>query len=129
MDQESAAAASHETVKQSRWTKSVALLLAASYGIGSPIVVVLEYRGALLSDRFDLPPSLIYLTSFVQIACVPFLFSSRHAAKAAALLSILTLGAVFSHLRMESPVTAIPAVLFTGLQLWFAFELRGRTSR
>ena len=128
MDQGSAVAATQETAGHRPWTRSVAWLLTASYGVGAPIVMVLEYRGALLSDRFDLPPSLIYLTSAIQVACVPFLFSRRHAAKAAVLLSILSLGAVFSHLRMESPLRAIPAVVFTGLQLWFAIQVRGRAS-
>lgn len=107
------------------WTRPVAWLLAVSYGVGSPVVAVLEYRDALLSQRFDLPSWLIYLTSVVQVVCLPALFSRRYASGAAILLSVLTLGAMGAHLRIGAPQTALPALIFTVLQLWFAARTWG----
>jgi len=99
-----------------------------SYGLGAPVVTVLEYRSAVLSQRFALPATLIYVTAAVQVVCVPLLFSRRHTVKAAVALTVISLGAVFSHFRIGTPLTAIPAIGFTALQIWVAARV-GRGHR
>lgn len=98
--------------------------MALSYGIGGPVGAILEYRASILSERFELPAGLIYLAMAIQLACVPLLFSKRHARIAAVALSATTIGAAISHLRIGSPLTAIPALLYTVVQLWFAARHR-----
>lgn len=48
---------------------------------------------------------------------------------AAAGLTLITLGAVVSHLRIASPSTALPAVAYTALQVWVGLERRGGAGR
>lgn len=102
----------------------VAWFLALSYGIGAPLGVVLEFRDALFSERFGLPAWFIYLTAAIQFACAPLLFSRRYGRWAAAALSVITVGAATSHFRIGSPLTSIPALSFTAVQVWLASRLR-----
>ena len=98
-----------------RWARVAAVFLAVSYGIAAPLTAFLEYRNAIFSQRFDYPPTLIYVTCVVQVLCVFSLFSRRLAPWAAAALTIITFGAAASHLKIGSPLTAVPAVLFSGM--------------
>lgn len=92
--------------------------LVASYAVGAPVAAVLEYRDHLLSGRFDWPPALIYLTCAVQFVCALGLLVRRFIPWAAAALTVTTLGAIYSHLRIGSPVTAVPGVFYTAVQVW-----------
>lgn len=105
-----------------RGARRVAVFLTVSYAVAAPVVAVLEYRGALLSQRFDVPPELIYLTAVVQLVSVAGIVMNRFARTAAAALSVITLGAVAAHLRIGSPLTAIPAIVYTLLQIWFGIS-------
>ncbi len=100
--------------------------LAVSYGIGGPLTAFLEYRSQTLSERFDLPPEFIYLTSAVQFVCAIGVLLRPFASWAALVLTVITLGAIALHLSNESPATAIPALLYTAVQIWFGFESRPR---
>lgn len=100
----------------------VAWFLAVSYGIGAPLVAVLEIAASTLSERFGVPAWLILATAVVQLVCVPLVFSGRHAPRAAVVLSAITVGAAISHIRIGSPSTAVPALLYTGIQVWFGIR-------
>jgi hypothetical protein len=99
-----------------RW---VGYLLAVSYALGAPAAAVLEYRGAVPSERFSYPASFIYLTCAIQLVSAGGVLVRRFAPAAAAALSVTTLGAVLSHFRIGSPLAAVPAVTFTIVQAWF----------
>lgn len=99
-------------------------ILAVSYGIAAPLTAALEFHRRLLSERFDIPPLLLYLASATQVLCVPLLFSGRWASWAAWILTAVSVGAVGAHLRIGSPQTAIAAVVFTVVQVWFAVRAR-----
>jgi hypothetical protein len=85
---------------------------------------MLELRGHVLSQRFDLPPALILAVCGLQLACAAGVLVPRFAPWAAALLSATSLGAIGAHIRIGSPVTALPAVLFTVLQVWYGLASR-----
>ncbi len=109
-----------------RLVRAAAGFLAVSYAVGGPVVAFLEYNGQTLSQRFDLPPALIYLTAAVQLACAVGVLVRPVAVWAAGALTIITIGAVASHLRIGSPVTALPALFYTGVQVWFGLRSRAR---
>lgn len=109
---------------QGRSLRIVGGFLAISYGIGAPVTAIAELRSAALSERFGLPPELIYLTCAVQLACAPAVLVRALAPWAALALTAVTIGAIGAHLNTESPVRAIPAVLYTGLQIWFGIRNR-----
>jgi hypothetical protein len=114
----------------SKWVRRTAVFLAVAYGVGAPVSAVLELRSALLSQRFLVPPALIYTTCAVQLACAAAILSRRYARGAAAVLTVTTLGATGAHLKIGSPLTALPAVAFTVLQVWFVFASpRGDSAR
>ncbi len=120
MDDEGGIAAQSGVHESNRWVRAVAVFLAVSYVVGAPVGAALEYRDAILSQRFDYPPALIYVTAAIQIVCVVGVLMHRFAAKAATALSVITVGAIASHLKIGSPLTAIPALLYTVVQIWFA---------
>jgi hypothetical protein len=105
----------------SKWVWRTAVFLAVAYGVGAPVSAVLELRSALFSQRFLVPPALLYATCVIQLACAAVVLSRRYARAAAAVLTVTTLGAAGAHLRIGSPLTALPAVAFTVLQVWFGF--------
>ena len=109
-----------------RWVRIAAGFLSVSYAVGAPLTAVLEYRGQTLSERFDLPPALIYLTCAVQMLCSVGVLVRPLATTAAAALTVITLGAIASHLRIGAPETALAAVLYTVVQVWFGLESRAR---
>ncbi|MDP2481335.1 MAG: DoxX family protein [Candidatus Palauibacterales bacterium] len=114
----------NDTATYGRSTRVVAWLLAISYGVGAPLMAILEHGSQLFSQRFDLPPELIYLTCVVQFACAIGVLVRPLAAWAAAGLTVTTLGAVASHLRIHSPTSAGPALAYTVLQAWFWYRTR-----
>ena len=109
-----------------RWVRVAAWFLAISYGLAAPVTAFFEYRSHTLSERFDLPPSLIYLTCAVQVVCAIGVLVRPFAHWAAAVLTVTTLGAIASHLRIGSPTTAVAAVVYTAIQVWVGLESRSR---
>lgn len=99
--------------------RAVGWFLALAYGIGGPVCIVLELRSHLFSERFDLPPALIFVVCVLQLLCAVGVLIPRFAASAAAGLTITTVGAIFSHLRIGSPFTTLPAIVFTVIQVWY----------
>jgi hypothetical protein len=102
--------------------------LAVSYAIGAPLTAWAELGGAVISQRFDLPPALIYLTCAIQLACAAAVLYRPLAPWAAAALTVITLGAIVSHLRMLSGLTALPALVYTSIQVWFGLASRASGS-
>ena len=102
----------------------VAWVLAVSYLIGAPLVAFLEYNGQVMSARFGIPPLLIYATSAAQVVLAVGILRPRFAVASAALLSVIAAGAVFLHLRIGSPLTAVPALIYVVVQLWFITATR-----
>ncbi len=111
-----------------RSVRVAAWFLALSYGLGGPVAVFLEFRSHTLSERFDLPPALIYLTCTVQLVCSIGVLVRPFALWAAAALTVITLGAVASHVRIGSPATAVAAVVYTAVQVWFGLMSRARAT-
>jgi len=112
-----------------RWIRVATWFLAITYGIGGPLTAVLEFQKSLLSERFDVPPALIYVTCVVQVVCAMLVFMPRFAMWVAVALTVITIGAIGGHLRIGSPQTAVTAVLYTVLQIWFGLQHRSGASR
>lgn len=110
---------------RARWARRAAWFLAVSYGIGAPLAAVLEVRSHVLSHRFDYPSGLILGVCALQLLCAIGVLIRRLAPWAAAALTLTTLGAMVSHFRIGSPLTALPALLFTIVQVWFGLVSRG----
>lgn len=111
-----------------RWVRVVAGFLSLSYLLGGPVTAVAEYQRHALSERFGYPPEFIYLTCVVQLLCSVGVLVRPTAPWAAAALTIITLGAIASHLRIDAPLTALPALFYTAVQIWFGLETRRSTS-
>lgn len=117
------------TSARERSVRIVAWFLALSYGLGAPVTAFLELRSHTISERFDLPPALIYLTCVVQLVCAIGVFVRPLASWAAAALTVITLGAFASHLRIGSPETSVAAVVYSAVQVWFGLKSRARATR
>lgn len=109
---------------QERWVRVAAGFLAFSYAIGAPLTAYVEYTSHALSLRFGLPPALIYLTCVVQLLAAIGVVVRSLAPWAAAALTVITVGAIASHLKIGSPLTALPAVAYTVIQVWFGLRSR-----
>ena len=117
------------TLVRERGVRVAAWFLALSYGLGGPVTAWIEFRGQTLSERFDLPPALIYLTCVVQLACSIGVLVRPFAVWAAVALTVITLGAIASHVRIGSPATSVAAIVYTAIQIWFGLMSRARTTR
>jgi hypothetical protein len=104
---------------QGRTLRIVAWVLAVTYFIGALLAGYLEYSGNVMSQRFDYPPLLIYATSAAQLILAAGLLRTRYSVWSAGLLTVIAIGAVVSHLRIGSPLTALPALAYVVVQLWF----------
>ncbi|MCC7034205.1 MAG: hypothetical protein IT179_15390 [Acidobacteria bacterium] len=110
-------------VSVARW------FLAVSYGLGAPYTAFLEYGQQMLSQRFAIPPELVYVTSALQFACAWAVFVRPLASLAAVALTATTLGAIVLHLKIGAPMTAWAAVFYTAIQIWFWLASRNRSAR
>lgn len=108
-----------------RPVRIAAWFLAISYGLGAPVAAVVEFSTGALSERLGLAPELIYLACAVQLLSARAVLSRTWAPRAALALTVITVGAVGTHLTSGSPIRAIPAVLYTALQVWFGIRSRG----
>ena len=93
-----------------------------SYAVGSPAMIAVEFRGEVVSQRFGLMPEFVYVVGLVQFVCAFLLFSPRMATWSLATLSVLSAGAVGLHLKIGSPLTGVPALAYTALQVWIAIQ-------
>lgn len=94
--------------------------------MGAPLTAFLEYRDQTLSSRFDLPTELIYFTCAIQLGCAIGILLRPFAFWSAGALTVITIGAIASHVRIGSPESAVVAVFYTALQIWFALKVRRR---
>lgn len=104
-------------MRATRW------FLFLSYAIGSPAFAIIEAQTGMFSERFGYPPGFLYLVSAAQVVCAFALLLRRAELWSVATLTVLTVGAVVSHVRIESPLTATPALLYTALQVWYGLRV------
>jgi uncharacterized glyoxalase superfamily protein PhnB len=76
-------------------------------------------RAHFLSHRFGYSPAFILAVCGLQFACAAVILVPRWAVWAAVALSVTAVGAAASHILIGSPLTALPAVLYTMLQTWY----------
>lgn len=106
-----------------RWQRIVGCFLVISYAVGSPAFAIVEARTGLLSQRFDYSPEFLYLVSGVQFLCSFTLFVRSVAPWSTAVLTVISVGAIVSHLKINSPVTSLPALVYTVLQVWYGLRV------
>lgn len=110
-------------VKGYRWQLVAGWFLTLSYGIGSPAYAMVEARTGVFSERFDYSPEFLYLVSGTQFVCALVLFVRFLAPWSSAILTVLALGAVASHFRIDSPITALPALGYAAIQIWYGIRV------
>jgi hypothetical protein len=115
-----------ETQRVDRWHLIAGWFLFLSYVIGALAFAIFEARTGLMSERFDYPPEFLYFISGAQFVCSLALFSRAFAPWSIAVLSVLSVGAVVSHIRIDSPVTALPALVYTAVQIWYGLRMYRR---
>ena len=109
-----------------RWQTGVGWFLTLSYVVGSPIFAVVEANTGVFSDRFGYSSGFLYLVSAVQLVSGSVLFVRFLAPWSIAVLTILAIGAVVSHVRIDSPLTGLPALGYTALQIWYGVRIYGQ---
>jgi hypothetical protein len=112
-----------EHARVDRWQLIAGWFLFLSYAIGSPVFAIIEAKTGLFSARFEYPPEFLYLVSGVQFVCSLMLFKRAVAPWSISVLTALTIGAVASHIRIDSPTTALPALAYTAIQIWYGFRM------
>lgn len=122
-----------ERTRADKWQFVAGWLLLLSYAVGSPAFAVVEAKTGLFSERFDYPPVFLYIVSGAQFVCSLVLFVRALAPWSAMVLTVLSVGAVISHFRINSAVTALPALLYTVIQIWYGLHMyrryRGKPER
>jgi hypothetical protein len=106
-----------------KWQKIIGWFLAISYGVGSPVFGIVEFRTGIFSQRFDYSSEFLFLVTGAQFVCALLLLSKRTAPWSAALLTVFSLGAVYSHFKIGSPLTAIPSAILTAMQVWYGYRI------
>jgi len=106
-----------------KWELVAGWFLFLSYFIGAPAFAIVEARTGLFSGRFNYPPEFLYLVSAAQFLCSLVLFVRVLAPWSAVLLTVITVGAVISHLRIDSATTALPALIYTAIQIWYGVRV------
>lgn len=106
-----------------RWQRVVGWFLLLSYAIGSPVFALVEARTGVFSERFHYPSEFLYLVSGTQFICSLVLFRSALAPWSTVVLTIITIGAAVSHLKINSAATALPALMYTAIQVWYGFRM------
>jgi hypothetical protein len=77
----------------------------------------------MFSERFGYSSEFLYLVSGTQVMCAFALFVRPLAPWSSVILAVLACGAVVSHLRIDSPLTALPALGYTLLQIWYGIRV------
>lgn len=112
-----------EETRVSRWQLATGWFLFLSYAVGSPVFAIVEARTGIFSGRFNYLPEFLYFVSAAQFVCSLVLFKRALAPWSAMVLTVITVGAVISHLRINSAVTALPALMYTAIQIWYGFRM------
>ncbi|MDX1554623.1 MAG: hypothetical protein R3212_01210 [Xanthomonadales bacterium] len=97
--------------------------LAVAYGLGSLAFASAEALTGIFSARFDYTPEFLYFVSAVQFGCAVLLARNKAVLPALFALTVMSLGAVFSHFRIGSPLTSVPSLGFTALQVWYGLRV------
>ena len=105
-----------------RWHFVAGWFLLLSYAVGAPAFAIVEAKTGLFSARFDYAPEFLYLVSGAQFICSLVLFVRVLAPWSIIVLTVITIGAVFSHLRIDSVISALPAVIYMAIQIWYGFR-------
>lgn len=109
--------------RSNKWRAAARWFLVLSYAVGSPVFAIVEVRTGVFSARFDYPPAFLHLVSGAQFICALTLFSRALAPWGILVLTVLALGAVYSHIRIDSPFTALPALAYTAIQAWYGMQV------
>jgi hypothetical protein len=110
-------------IYSNKWANFAGWFLLVTYTLGALVFAFLEFSGNVMSARFDYPPALIYLVSAIQIPCAIALLFPRLILPSLAVFTALSLGAVASHFRIGSPMTSLPAIAYTVIQVWLAYRI------
>jgi hypothetical protein len=106
-----------------RWQRVAGWFLFLSYAVGSPIFAIVEAKTGVFSERFNYSPGFLYLVSGVQFICSLVLFRRALAHWSIAILTVFTVGAIYSHLKIDSAATAVPALVYTVIQVWYGRQM------
>lgn len=109
--------------KPGRWQRVSGWFLFLSYAVGSPVFAMVEAKTGIFSERFNYPSEFLYFVSGVQFVCAFMLFKRALAPWSSVVLTVLSLGAVMSHLRINSVVTSLPALAYTIIQVWYGIQM------
>lgn len=105
------------------WQLVAGWFLLLSYFVGSPVFAIVEAKTGLFSERFKYPSEFLHLVSGTQFICSLVLFVRALAPWSAMVLTVITVGAVLSHLRIDSAVTALPALAYSAIQIWYGIRV------
>jgi len=111
------------SAKSDKWQLIAGWFLTLSYAVGAPLYAIIEAKTGIFSERFDYSPAFLYFVAGTQFVCSLVLFVRFLAPWSIAVLTVLALGAVASHFRIDSPVTALPALGYTVIQIWFGIRV------
>jgi hypothetical protein len=106
-----------------KWQRLAGWFLVVSYLVGSPAFALLELQTAAISQRFDYSPAFLYAVGGAQFICAALLFVRKLVPWSCAVLTVLSMGAVVSHFRIGSPVTSLPALAYTIIQIWYGIRV------
>lgn len=106
-----------------RWRRLALAFVALSYALAAPVVAVLECRYSLVSDRLDVPQDVVLLAAAVQLCCSVAILFRRTANVALAGLTVISVMAAAAHFEVGSPLTAVPAIVYTAIQAWLGITL------
>lgn len=109
-----------------KWRSIARWVLFLSYAVGSPAFAFAEYRTGMFSARFGYSPEFLHLVSATQFACAFLLLRRSTALVSITILTVLSIGAIASHFRIGSPLTAVPALLITAIQVWYGAQVLRR---
>lgn len=112
-----------EGTRTDRWQLVAGWFLLLSYFAGSPVFAFIEAKTGLFSERFNYPSEFLYLVSGIQFICSLVLFVRALAPWSALVLTVITVGAVLSHLRIDSAITALPALAYSAIQIWYGIRV------
>jgi hypothetical protein len=111
------------TPQPDRWQAITGWFLTLSYAVGSPAYAIVEARTGMFSERFDYPAEFLYLVSGIQFLCALVLFVRYLAPWSSAILTVIAIGAMASHFRIGSPLTALPALAYALIQAWYGIRV------
>ena len=113
-----------EGTRVNKWQAVAGWFLFLSYAVGSPVFAIIEAKTGLFSERFNYSSEFLYLVSGTQFICSLVLFVRALAPWSAVILTVITAGAVFSHLRIDSAITALPALAYSAIQIWYGIRVK-----